>query len=132
MGTRSRIAIEKNDGTVTSIYCHWDGYPDHNGRILVENYTDRAKVEELIALGDLSSLNEKVKPEVGDHSYDSPQKGVTIAYHRDRDEEFSQMNHKNANEYLHGDVEEYGYLFTKDNEWIVKDGSEIQLVNDVL
>ena len=40
MATRSRIAIEKENGTVESIYCHWDGYPENNGRILVENYTD--------------------------------------------------------------------------------------------
>jgi hypothetical protein len=26
MATRSRIAIENQDGTVTSIYCHFDGY----------------------------------------------------------------------------------------------------------
>ena len=28
MATRSRIAIELSDGTVKSVYCHWDGYPD--------------------------------------------------------------------------------------------------------
>jgi hypothetical protein len=26
MATRSRIAIENQDGTVQSIYCHFDGY----------------------------------------------------------------------------------------------------------
>ena len=35
MGTRSRIGIRNADDSVDSIYCHWDGYPDHNGRLLV-------------------------------------------------------------------------------------------------
>ena len=57
MATRSRIAIENEDGTVTSIYCHWDGYVDHNGMILQEHYNERSKVEALIALGDISYLD---------------------------------------------------------------------------
>ena len=56
MATRSRIAIENQDGTVLSIYCHWDGYPSHHGPILLENYTTQEKVESLIALGSISSL----------------------------------------------------------------------------
>jgi hypothetical protein len=38
-----------------SIYCHWDGYLSHNGKILQEHY-DSAKANHLVALGDLSSL----------------------------------------------------------------------------
>ena len=49
MATRSRIAIENQDGTVKSIYCHWDGYISHNGKISFENY-DREKLEKLIFL----------------------------------------------------------------------------------
>ena len=56
MATRSRIGILNDDGTVDSIYCHWDGYLSHNGKILFEHYTDPAVVQELIALGDISSL----------------------------------------------------------------------------
>ena len=54
MGTRSRIAVMH--GTVCkSIYCHWDGYLHFNGRILQESY-DSARANQLVALGDLSSL----------------------------------------------------------------------------
>ena len=49
MATRSKIAIEDQDGTVRSIYCHWDGYPSHHGPILLEHYTTQEKVESLIA-----------------------------------------------------------------------------------
>jgi hypothetical protein len=40
---------------VKSVYCHWDGYLAHNGAILQEHY-DSAKANNLVALGDLSSL----------------------------------------------------------------------------
>jgi hypothetical protein len=44
---------------VKSIYCHWDGYLDFNGRILQEHY-DSAKANQLVALGDLSSLRANI------------------------------------------------------------------------
>lgn len=120
MGTRSRIAIEREGGSVESIYCHWDGYPSYNGRILLEKYGDRTKVEALIALGDISSLGEEVEPkDLSQHSYDTPEKGVTVAYHRDRGQRKNGPNyHLDRDHFVQGDVEEYGYLFTKEGEWI--------------
>ena len=59
MGTRSRIAVMHGE-VCKSIYCHWDGYLEHNGAILQEHY-DSAKANQLVALGDLSSL----RPEIG-------------------------------------------------------------------
>ena len=61
MGTRSTIALEFADGTVQQVYCHWDGYLEHNGKILQEHYSDPFKLRELIDLGDLSSL----RPNIG-------------------------------------------------------------------
>ncbi len=121
MATRSRIGIENEDGTVSSIYCHWDGYPSHNGKLLVENYQDREKVEALIALGSISSLNKEVSPSSKDHSFDKPMEGVTVAYHRDRGEDYypPRLN-ESRDDYFEDDNEEYGYLFTKEGEWLVK------------
>ena len=85
MGTRSTIAIQNEDGTVTGIYCHWDGYTSNNGRILQENYTTESAVRELIALGDLSSLGESIGSKVDFNDYDA-QKGQCLAYARDRGE----------------------------------------------
>ena len=59
MGTRSRIGVMHGDN-VKSVYCHWDGYLQHNGAILQEHY-DSVKANQLVALGDLSSL----RPEIG-------------------------------------------------------------------
>lgn len=60
MSTNSSISMLNDDGTVTSIYCHWDGYLSYNGRILYDHYNDKEKVKQLIALGSLSSLREHV------------------------------------------------------------------------
>ena len=58
MGTRSRIGVMHGD-KVKSIYCHWDGYLSHNGAILQEHY-DSAKANNLVALGDMSSLGQVI------------------------------------------------------------------------
>jgi hypothetical protein len=144
MATRSRIGIVNEDGTVSSIYCHWDGYPSNNGRMLEEHYKDRDKVKELIELGAISSLDREVAPPIlfenageevqkgvrmlkkfgvvkSSHSFDNPMKGITVAYHRDRDEEYiAPRVNKSLDEYFEDDNEEYGYLFTLDGEWLVK------------
>jgi hypothetical protein len=47
-------------GTVCkSIYCHWDGYLGYNGALLQEHY-DSAKANQLVALGNLSSLRANI------------------------------------------------------------------------
>lgn len=60
MSTHSRIGVMHGD-KVKSVYCHWDGYLAHNGKILQEHF-DSAKANNLVALGDLSSL----RPEIGE------------------------------------------------------------------
>ncbi len=58
MGTRSRIGVMHGD-KVKSVYCHWDGYLEHNGEILLKHY-DSAKANHLVALGNLSSLHANI------------------------------------------------------------------------
>ena len=123
MATRSRIGIELEDGTVKSIYCHWDGYPEHNGRILNEHYLDRVKVLELVELGDISKLGANVTAaELND--LNNPQPDVTIAYHRDRGEDYVKPRiDSNIKSFFAGDIEEFGYVFTNDENWEVCEGS---------
>jgi hypothetical protein len=127
MATRSRIGIENQDGTVTSIYCHWDGGPENNGAMLKEHYSDRERVEKLIALGSLSSLSPEIDP-TGEHSFEKPQVGVTVAYHRDRGEDLIQSIKPSTERYFE-DVgngwEGYGYLFTKQGEWVYSKAGRI-------
>ena len=106
MATRSRIGIVQENGTVKSIYCHWDGYPENNGKILLENY-DYEMAQELIELGDISSLSK------------TPDR--TEAYCRDRGEELNEARvDESMDAFFEGDIEEYGYLITPDGEWYMK------------
>lgn len=124
MATRSRIGIEHQDGTVTSIYCHWDGHVETNGKILFENY-HLSKTKQLIALGDISSLGIEVEPTDPNHSFEQPQEGVTVAYCRDRGEDFRQSTDKDVETFFSGDFEQFGYCFTKDGRWLVSDGGPV-------
>ena len=121
MATRSRIGIEDENGRIESIYCHWDGHPGTNGRTLAKHYTNIEKIKELIALGDISSLHENVGPADGvEHSFDKPAEGITVAYHRDRGDNLRGPVLKHSMEsFTNSDYEEYGYVFTKENEWKV-------------
>jgi hypothetical protein len=99
MGTRSTIALEFADGTVEQVYCHWDGYLDHNGMILKEHYSDPFKLKELLALGGFSSLRETVE------------ETKETAYHFSRGEELSINKFKDIADYrenVYG--EEYDYI----------------------
>ena len=50
MGTRSNIGIINEDGSVTAIYCHWDGFLSYNGKILLNHYTTADIVNQLSTL----------------------------------------------------------------------------------
>lgn len=82
MSTRSYI-VRKTDEGYEGVYCHWDGYPEYNGAILMHHYSDERKLAELISHGDISSLG----TEVGEkHDFDERPQDVTTYYGRDRGE----------------------------------------------
>jgi len=123
MATRSRIAIEDQTGKVRSIYCHWDGYLSNNGRILLQHYKTQEKVEALIALGSISSLAPETEiPEGVEHNFETPAKGITVAYNRDRGETLDIKHHDSVGDFINSDIEEYGYVFTAAGEWLFADG----------
>jgi len=101
VATRSRIAVELGNGTVKSVYCHNDGYVSGVGRALEHmGFTSTEECEEYIDEGDRST--------------------TSLSYKEWRDENCPPQKHKSKEEYFAGDIEEYGYLFTKDCEWVVK------------
>jgi hypothetical protein len=107
MSTRSRIAIETESGTVKSIYCHFDGYVSGVGKTLFNHY-DREKLEKLIELGDISSLGESTEN--------------TVAYWRDRGEDFHSTDYLNIEglfENCFRSGEEYTYYLNKDGVWML-------------
>ena len=85
MATRSNIAIVNQDKSISSIYCHWDGYPEYVGKLLLNYYTTSDIVNELLNLGNLSNLDKNVNP-TDIHTFDKPQDGVCVAYGRERGE----------------------------------------------
>ena len=85
MATRSNIGIVNQDGSITGIYCHYDGYTEYVGKILLNHYTTADIVNELLKLGNLSQLCENVNP-TETHTFDKPQDGVCVAYGRERGE----------------------------------------------
>ena len=74
MGTRSRIGV-MHGNNVKSIYCHWDGYLGFNGQVLQEHY-DSAKANQLVALGDLSSLRADIGEKHAFSKFDTPSEEV--------------------------------------------------------
>ena len=96
MGTRSMIAIQNPySKDVRAVYCHWDGYLEHNGAILQKHYAASSKVNNLIALGDISSLRSEIgekhafsrlETPMDDEAYDKLYGNMTTFYGRDRGE----------------------------------------------
>ena len=57
MSTRSEIAVENEDGSIKSIYCHSDGYIEYMGVLLNNYYNDFEKAKEIINENDCSMLS---------------------------------------------------------------------------
>ena len=98
MGTRSTIALEFADGSVSQVYCHWDGYLDHNGEILQNDYRNPFTLRELIDLGDFSSLRETVEE-------------TAESVYSDRGDDCSARRYMDVTEYFaECQQEEYDYI----------------------
>jgi len=104
MSTRGRIGIELSDGSILSVYHHWDSYTSWLGRILQTHYNSYEKASELIDGGDMSTCwNENNEPEpYSDRGEDCPPR-----LDKDMDEFFT-------------DGEEYSYIFRNGN-WYAYD-----------
>ena len=129
MATRSYIGIYNSESnTVDYIYCHFDGFLDYVGRILVNYYTDAARVRQLIALGDISSIgvDPTVQPKVSGKGYKdvvvtSNEQGApleVVAYRRDRGEPVGTRTCTLPEYDAQDGMIDYTYLF-KDGVWRV-------------
>ena len=97
MSTRSRIGFISTDNSIETVYCHQDGYPAFNGRILKECYSGIEKIKELLAQGDMSSLGETIKE--------------CVFFHRDRNEVLEPA-------YKEKDYESFKSDLSWDIEWV--------------
>lgn len=120
MSTRSNIAILNEDNSITSIYCHFDGYIDGVGKLLYDHYNTRDKVIKLIENGDITYLDESCECPDG-HSFKTPKDGYTVYYGRDRNEMGCEPISFHKDELDHYFNNDYGYVFySETNEWYVK------------
>lgn len=96
MGTRSFISIKHKDNTYSGVYCHWDGSPDHNGKILKEDYQARSKVVDLIDGGDMSSLktNTTWDSTFKEDSYTNTREAQPLYYYERGDEDVDPKHFK--------------------------------------
>jgi hypothetical protein len=108
------LLFRLNKYIITYIYCHFDGYLSGVGKLLKEYYTTQPKVQALIELGDISALD--MTPT------------STTAYHRDRGEDFNQSTDKDVESFFNENYQKYGYLFTKDNRWLVSTGGSLTIL----
>jgi hypothetical protein len=117
MATRSRVGLELSNGSILSIYSHWDGYPEWAGRILRTHYNTYEKVAELIDGGDVSCLwTDEVWDAKRDANDDCTVKKYGPMYYSQRGEDCPPRLDNNIGEYL-CDGEEYAYLF-RNGEWV--------------
>lgn len=124
MSTRSSICVKDGDKYKT-VYCHFDGYHSGVGKTLIENYNSFEKAISIVDLGDLSFLEKSVDCPDG-HSYDTPCKGCTVFYGRDRGEEgVSAIVCESYEDALRQNRQEYNYLFDN-NQWYC-DGKELTI-----
>lgn len=89
MSTSCLIGKMNEDGIMGKyIYCHFDGYPENILPILEKNYNTEEKVDELLDVGNISSLYadiEEVKKEAyeepaGYFAFDFPREGQEFNY----------------------------------------------------
>ena len=148
MGTRSTIALEFADKSVEQVYCHWDGYLEHNGQILQKHYINPFVLRDLIDLGDISSLKSTVGTKHDFSHFDNGMtqdeyyklySEMTTFYGRDRGETGAEKkSFVDFQDYLaHHQYEEYDYILRNVNgkaTWFVSDhdGAYVELVGAIM
>ena len=138
MATRSIIAKTQPSGKIKASYCHFDGYPEHNGKILASYYTDKKKINALLAEGEISVLGHNIGKKIDFDDYQLCHAlNQCRFYHRDRGEKLRKNTVKDASEleeYASDCNAEFVYLF-KENKWHVLnvyDSGDFVLLESIL
>lgn len=121
MATRSNIGMMLPDGKMKFVYCHYDGYTEGVGATLLESYSTPELVSELLSFGDMSFLASEIHPSSDTHSFDTPERNVTVFYNRDRGESENDARFATIEEWHkeHSSCIDYLYLFSA-GRWFVK------------
>ena len=113
MATRARIGILNPDNTVTSVYHHWDGYPEWLGKKLVEKFNSEEDALNLMNLGDMSCIE-------SDTDWNRQECEPTILTYAGRGEDRPAKYAKSMKEYYEQCSScwaDYAYLW-KEDQWV--------------
>ena len=124
MATRATIA-KLDDNGVKAIYSHSDNYLKHTGIILDQHYQNESKVDELLAHGDVSIINENIGVKLDFMDYKSFHKNKQCRFYgRDRGEDRKAEQLKDETELIEFATKECGaeyiYMFAY-GHWYVYD-----------
>lgn len=101
MATRALFCTKNDDGLIIYSYNHSDGYPEHLGIILKENYKTKEDVLNLLSKGNASSIGETIEDSrFYDEELYKPISNIEDLYNGKRDVD-----------------QEYVYFFNDSNEW---------------
>ena len=133
MSTRSRIGILNQNGTVESVYCHQDGYPEYTGYFLENFYTSTKLVKLLLSKGDISNIATSYGWDLKKQTFDNKEL-LSLKTYAQRGEKCPSVIHEDVKEYLKYDsCDEYKYLFSNGEKeyldcfhWLCFDMSEVR------
>ncbi len=89
MSINCGIAIKSKE-EYKAIYCHHGGYESYMWPMLTKYYNTEELAEKLVSLADASCICERLEP-TGEHSFDNPEPGVCVFYHRDRGDDWTHI-----------------------------------------
>lgn len=122
MATRSVIAVRTGTARkprYLAVYCHYDGYPQHQLPILAEHHNSSAKALSLVAGGDISCL----RTNLGWQRETLPEAGPL--YYRDRGEQDvdarSFADFQAMVEHFQGSGCEHAYCYVPKRGWVHTD-----------
>lgn len=115
------------DAKFMCIYHHWDGYVTGVGRTLIEHYKDYETILNLLAMGDMSTINETITSYQGWRNEDTPpqffgDKKKVSRWSTTKEKwvtRTEKMTDKNGNlDSKKAICEEYAYLFDGEKWWV--------------
>lgn len=145
MSTPSTIGIKNDNGTITTIYCNYDGYLDGVGLTLYKHYSDADKMRTLLALGDVFSLGDEpidaitpimqatcckytgeLSTKLGDDVYNDLMNHYTRAIHDGYNHEA--RTYDNMDAFMQAIGTPYAYILDNDGKWLVYDSEACRFV----
>lgn len=138
MSTRANVVMPNPSSPkcpIVSIYIHFEGYPEHTGEILKQNYNTTAKLEQLFSLGDLALIG----PEIGEkHDFKTHGEGETknwcLSYFRDYgDSRTKAMRWKSLGDFtakIYEDNIDYVYLWVGNKFIVWKNTGKEPIIDD--